>query len=216
MKKLKYLYPIISSLLALWVVNLFNIVKYFSFVPSEHRFDVCLALYLTIIQGLFTLVDECLKDKLFKISSKVQVIFYERKQNKDININPVICFNKETGVGEVKCSIKACGNAALLSNTELIIRFPNWVQVQPNIKECELSLSENDNLVHIYLKNLLTNTLNEEFKIEFNLPMVINDYNGHRENQIKCEFKFINDNIKYKMYPKEYSTNSFKLVSENI
>ncbi|AUN19033.1 hypothetical protein B2H91_10490 [Clostridium botulinum] len=216
MNKLKYLYPIVSSLLALWVVNLFNIVKYFSFVPSEHRFDVCLALYLTIVQGLFTLADEYLKDKLVRISSKVQVIFYEGKQNKDININPVVCFNKETGVGEVKCSIKACGKTALLSNTELIIRFPNWVQVQPDLKKCELSLSGNDNLVYIHLKSFLTNTLNEEVKIEFNLPMVMNDYNGHRENRIKCEFKFINDNIKYKIHPKKYNTNSFKLISENI
>lgn len=211
-KKLKYIYPIVSSLLALWLVNLFNIIKYFSFVPNEHSFDVCLALYLTIIQDLLTLVDEYLKDS----SSKVQVVFYERKQNKDININPVICFNKETGVGEVKCSIKACGNTTLLSNTELIIRFPKWVQVQPNIKECELKLSKNDNSVHIYLKSLLTNTLNEEFKIEFNLPMVMNNYKGHRENQVKCECKFINDRIRYKFYPKEYSMNSFKLVSENI
>lgn len=216
MNKLKYLCPLVSSLLALWVVNLFNIVKYFSFVPSEHRFDVCLALYLTIIQGLFTFAGEYSKDKLSRVSSKVQVIFYERKQNKDININPVICFNKETGVGEVKCSIEARGNATLLSNTELIIKFPNWVRVQPNIKECELSESESGQLLNIYLKSFLTNALNGNFKIEFNLPMVINDSNGHRENEIECEFKFINDNIKYNMYPKEYNRNSFELISENI
>lgn len=210
-KMLKYIYPIASSLLALWLVNVFNIIKYFDFVPSEHRFDVCLALYLTIMQVLFAFIDDYLKNKLISMSSKIRFIFYDKENNKRIDSNPIISFNEEQGVAEVKCSLDASGNSTLLRNIELVIQFPQWIQVQPNAKQCKLEQLQDTSLVHIYLRDFLNNSKTDTFSTEFQLPMAMNERNVRVENQIKCECKFIEDKLKYKFYPKEYNSNICKI-----
>ncbi|UBK38668.1 hypothetical protein KLF44_04445 [Clostridium perfringens] len=215
LRKVRYLHPLISSILSLWLISYFNIVKYLTFIPEDNRFDVCLALYLTIIQILINLFDRWLQKKFEENLSEIEVIFYKDKNNKSINVNPTISFDKETGIGQVKCSVEMKGNTKLLSNTKLIIAFPNWVEAQPNLSECIVIKEENNQSINIYLSKFLTNIEIEEeiSKIEFDIPMLINNISGHRENQIKCKFEMVNESKKNMFYLKKYIANNFKLIS---
>ncbi|MGG7160222.1 hypothetical protein [Clostridium baratii] len=211
---IQYIYPVLVSILSLWLISCFNIIEYLNIFPKDKRFDICLALYLTVIQILINIIDNHIKNVINKNISEIQVIFYKNRENKNININPIVNLNREVGVGQIRCELNINGNTKNLKNTKLAISLPNWVTTQLTLRECTVQDFENYSTIYINLNDLVIGEIADNLKMDFEIPIIINNMDSNRENIIKCDFEKIDGNVKNIFCSEKYISNSFKLVTE--
>ena len=101
--------PILGAIVSLLATNTFNIFNYFTFVPDEYRYEICLTVYLAVFDFLIRNVYDFLVRKLNKkFYSEIQVIFCLPNTESDIGINPRVVFNEE-GQSQIDIRLKVSG-----------------------------------------------------------------------------------------------------------
>lgn len=142
-KTVKILFPLISAIIGLLLANYFNIFDYFTFVPNEHKYDVCITVYFAIVDILLTEAQEFAQKRVIPyVFSSVNIVFHPKAVEPDIKIVPTIQFNS-LNIAEINMTVSITGKRSHFKNTKLVIPAPAFVDIQNNYKRDEVQVINN-------------------------------------------------------------------------
>nr|WP_294490583.1 hypothetical protein [uncultured Anaerosporobacter sp.] len=158
---------IVMPLIAIFLLNCFNLFDYVKFIPSDFTFEVGLAGYLGIL--------ECVYFKLHKIfkSRKVNIecIFSCAGQHNSIDNTPQITFCNDVAI--INGSLKVSGRTSKINKNTLLVSFPDWVDIQVK-NNCGISV--NNNTCKIDLSKMInkSDTMVEDALFKFKINIIKN------------------------------------------
>ena len=190
---------IIIPLFTIYLVNKWNFFEIFTFIPTDKLFEFGLSSYLCIFQCIFYFIENKIIDK----KSKIKCIFYSKNQRKNIDTTPDIEFVQD--VAYVRGTIEVSGKGKRLSKTEIVLKFPNWVDIQVDNRDELITINNNDCIINI--SKFIPEGVNdiENATVNFTINLIKN-YCGDREYSI-----VIAPSIKNSIY-KEFRFNKFNLI----
>lgn len=191
--------PVLSALIAIYLLSLFNLVDYVSIVPEDIKFETGLTIYFAIVENILFAIKLKIKENY---ASEITCIFY--KEDADISNKPVIKFD-ENDVCQVKCVLDIRGNNNILGKSKIRISLPRWVDVQFDEIQSEIVKTEERHECLINLNHLVTNDkkARASASCQINLAMIalpskeLNTYTGTGKIIVKetilgkllCDFK---------------------------
>lgn len=130
MKKwLQILVSFVGSLLALWLAHVFNIFDYMPFVPKDKSYDVCIAVYFTLVETLANLLYSMLLDWIEDRRIEVEAIMFSANEEPNIASCPIIRFN-EMGIAEFNMKVSVKGKRSNINNNSIILNSMRQVDFQ--------------------------------------------------------------------------------------
>lgn len=174
-----------------------NVFSYITFIPEAHSFDICLGIYITVLDLIF----ECLINYIGNIRSKLFITFYSPNTEPLITSKPVLYFNSQD-TADIKIKISVNGLKKHFKDTTVVIPKIMFATMQPSRNYNEMYInSDGDCIIEIY--KLFGNT-NQKVNMSFDYrlkfikePIDNNNYdhtndpsnNDGRETDIKPEIK---------------------------
>ena len=124
------LIPIISVL----VLNKFDLTDYFTFVPKEYRYEICLTICLAVIEALCEFLEKFIAAK----RAEVTCVFSKSGNDKDIRNVPLLICESNMGVATIDCYIELKGNLKRLRKCKVQMVLPSWLTPQISAKDAVL------------------------------------------------------------------------------
>lgn len=188
--------PILGAIVSLLATNTFNIFNYFTFVPDEYRYEICLTVYLAVFDFLIRNVYDFLVRKLNKkFYSEIQVIFCLPNTESDIGINPRVVFNEE-GQSQIDIRLKVSGQKKHFHGKRIQISQIACADFQVNIKN-EITEVDGNNF-YINLEKLFANSNENDLESTHRLVLIQTLDEIKYVCNIKAEFLDKPFNIKFK------------------
>lgn len=126
--------PIVSAILGLLLINIFNFCDYLTFVPKDKKFDVGITVYFGVIEVLLNYFLNFVIDKIMQMKSSLEVIMGPSNSTPDLQLYPIISFkdNENTSFYVI---LKLCGKAKHFCDAKVIIPDIRFATIQPTIKQ---------------------------------------------------------------------------------
>ena len=130
MKKwIQVIISFVGSLLALWLVHVFNIFDYMTFIPKDKSYDVCIAVYFALVEALVNILYSMLLDWREHKKVDVEAIIFSAKEEPNISSCPIIRFN-EMGVAEFCMKVSVNGKRNNINNNSIVLNSMRQVDYQ--------------------------------------------------------------------------------------
>lgn len=130
MKKwLQIIMSFIGSLLALWLAHAFNIFDYMTFIPKDKSYDVCIAVYFTLVEALVNILYSKVLDWREDKRIDVEVIMFSANEEPNIASRPIIRFN-EMGIAEFSMKVSVKGKRSSINNNSIVLNSMRQVDFQ--------------------------------------------------------------------------------------
>lgn len=187
----RILASLIGTLIALVLVNLFNIFEYISIIPADSRYDIGITIYFTLIE----IAVDMLYDKSLKYieSSKahIEAILYLPNQEYNVEAVPNVRLN-DYGMAEMRLHIGLSGKSNKIKNSTIMILAFQYADMQFEGRGTGAQIDNQGNLV-IDLKDLCNNRTEikceEEYKIVLQRGAIDNGSEIVLEPEIKINGK---------------------------
>ena len=206
MKYLKYLTPVISSMITFFSLKTFNLAAYIPFIPIEDQKDFNLTCYTAVISILFMVVKN-LFERLLKWWNKNNIILIVHRRNETPNKNyiPEIIFNNQAA--EFSLTIKIKGNYEKLENMSIRIRLPDWADFQP-----KNNIVKNGDFYEIKIKDLITFNNGKPVNYTGVLDVIISEIpDGDIKEATVTPILKDNSTGKQRIFPCKFEGNSFRI-----
>lgn len=168
----EYIIRVIALPLAVVLaLNHFNICDYFSFIPQDEKFNICLMIYLGIGEGVLLL----LKGTIESCRAQIVCVFYIRKSEESIITNPTVyCIEETAGVANVSYHLKLEGSAFILRTSEITIQLQDWLSSQSARNKTGFCYKENE--LRLSINNLLSaGNFYQNIDLEEKISFIHND-----------------------------------------
>ncbi|MBE6070074.1 MAG: hypothetical protein E7211_20650 [Clostridium lundense] len=130
---------IIIPVIAVLGLDKFNLFEYISFVPADYRYEIGLAVYLTLIEAVYGFIENIVNQR----RANVICTFYISEGDEDIKNTPSIRCDDTIGVATINCHLQLSGNLKLLRKCKLYLELPSWLTSQVNVLDTVLSYTGN-------------------------------------------------------------------------
>lgn len=118
---------VILPLIAMLMLNKWNLCEYITFIPSDYRFEAGLALYMALLEA----IAEFIEYFVVKASATITCTFYTDERREDNHAKPVIQMSDNSmGIASIWCHIILNGNYKKLRGTEICLDIPQWFSAQ--------------------------------------------------------------------------------------
>lgn len=145
----KVLKPIIGATLGLIMVKKFNLFSYFSFVPTEEAFNICITVYFALaeifLEEICVRLVRWIQNQFF---STIDVTLYLPQSNPDTGHNPEIRFNSHDSA-EIRIEIHICGKRKHFCNSKMIFRHLSFADIQPNYRSAFVYVEKGDYIINL-------------------------------------------------------------------
>lgn len=184
---------LIGAILGLFLTNKFNLFSYFTFVPEEYAYDICVTVYITLAEILFDEGFELVcKIVSNRILSNIEVIMTAVNSNADISYYPEIRFNSE-GLAEASIKVKIEGKKKHFENTKIVLRQSAIADIQNNCRTCGVSV-DNDGNYTIDICTLFGKT-QERTTLEFTFKISLAEVPVDGESSAKLDPELVNKKL---------------------
>ncbi|WP_426348679.1 hypothetical protein ACPWSR_13105 [Alloiococcus sp. CFN-8] len=200
---------IASVILAIILLNFFNLFNYASFIPKSIRFETGLTAYVTVLESIFTITIDKISNKLL---TEIHCIFYGYGNEKDISNTPDVYFNNELGICEIRLNLEAKGSARILSQNQIKISFPDWVDIQSGHKNSVLSIGNNHDCI-VSIEKLLPYKSNREEKISTDIKIALIKSEVDEDRVINVQAELVTKKGIIGKVMCKYTSNSFRLIN---
>lgn len=165
---------ILMPILAMFLVNKWNLFESITFVPGEYMFEAGLAAYFCVLECLYAKV----MSKINANEAKIECLFYCSGQQESIESNPAIQFRDE--VAYINGKINVSGKAKKLCENSVLITMPNWVDIQ--INGCENLIIIENNICKIRIDRIINSREDtvESASVKFKIGLIKN-YSSNQE-----------------------------------
>ena len=165
---------VVLPIIAMFMLNKWNLCEYITFIPEDYRFDAGLALYMAMLEA----VAEFIEYFIAKANATITCTFYTDERREDRHAKPTIQMsNSSMGIASVWCHIILDGNYKKLSGTEICLDIPQWFSAQ---LDANSSLVQNDHQI--------------KWNVSLLLPEHDNKKDVHTEMRMKISFIRNNEN----------------------
>lgn len=173
-----FLVPLIS----VFLLNKYNLISQFVFIPEDKRFDIGLICYMAVFESIVDGFAYWIRQQRIFI----ECIFYGNKNEKDIQNTPtVICQESMGGVAYVHCGIKVVGNVKRLQCCQMIMNLPTWLDVQ--IGQADIIASFNNQDLIWNISDLISSRGTRDQIAEYNSQ--ISFIRNQSDNSLKISVK---------------------------
>ena len=136
-------------IIAMFILNKWNLCEYITFIPEDYRFDAGLALYMALLEA----VAEFIEYFIAKANATITCTFYIDERREDRHAKPTVQMSGNSlGTANVWCHIILDGNYKKLSGTEICLDIPQWFSAQLNANS---SLEQNNHQIKWHVSTLL-------------------------------------------------------------
>ena len=190
---------IIIPLIAVFLLNKYNLFEYIKFVPEDYRYEMGLTAYLTLLEMVSGIIQNILE------AQKASVIctFYISENDKDIKNIPLIICDESVGVATISYYLELTGNLKKLRKCEFELALPSWVQAQLNNSDAVLNHVD-DKLIWKFDRILpQTGAEHQTVKFKNKISLIKNDNGNNIYISLVPQIK--------KIYGDRIETNGFKL-----
>lgn len=126
MKKwLKLCLSLAGSIIALVLAKWFNIFSYMTFIPKDKQYDVCIAVYFTLLEMIIAYIYEAIEQKVEKEKAKIHSVIHLKNEGPNLNSVPEIRFN-EMGMAEFYLHVELDGMCKKMDGCK--IRIQSFIQ----------------------------------------------------------------------------------------
>ena len=102
---------LIIPILAIIMLDRFNLFDFIAFVPDGHRYDIGFTMYSAAIGIIHGVIENYIEQN----QANIKCIFFSSKNDKDIKSNPlVVLSDDDMGVASINCLIEIEGNSEIL------------------------------------------------------------------------------------------------------
>ena len=115
----------VSAILGIILLNIFNIFDHLSFVPNDIKYKVGMTTYFPIIDLLLSAILSKIDEKLY---TKIECVFYNKRNEADPLENPIINFNED--IAKISVKISVVGHSSRLRKISIKLIMPDWITVQ--------------------------------------------------------------------------------------
>lgn len=174
MKKILQAISIIGvTLLAIYLVQIFNIFEYVPIVPVDIVQETGLTTYLSILELARSEIFEWIEKTISERQNTITCAFAIKGDEADITHSPIIEVRDGNSVKPIDVVIKLKGKKRKISTQKIEIGFPDWVDIQNvnrdtkahirgrkwyvNLSDIVESCSENVDISRIYTIALIKN-----------------------------------------------------------
>lgn len=160
---------VVLPLIAMFILNKWNLCDYITFIPEDYRFEAGLALYMAILEA----IAEFAEYFIAKASATITCTFYMDERHEDSHTRPSIQMSENSmGVASVWCHIILNGDYKKLLGTEVCLDIPQWFSAQ---------LDANSNITQ------------EACQIKWNVSTLLPEHDNRREihTEIRMKLSFI-------------------------
>lgn len=165
---------VVLPIIAMFMLNKWNLCEYITFIPEDYRFEAGLALYMAILEA----VAEFIEYFIAKANATITCTFYTDERREDRHAKPTIQMSDSSmGIASVWCHIILDGNYKILSGTEICLDIPQWFSAQ---LDANSSLNQNNHQIKWDVSTLL--------------PEHDNKKDVHTETRMKISFIRNNEN----------------------
>lgn len=165
---------VVLPMIAMFMLNKWNLCGYITFIPEDYRFEAGLALYMAILEA----VAEFIEYFIAKANATIACTFYTDERREDRHAKPTIQMSDSSmGIASVWCHIILDGNYKILSGTEICLDIPQWFSAQ---LDANSSLNQNNHQIKWDVSTLL--------------PEHDNKKDIHTETRMKISFIRNNEN----------------------
>lgn len=119
----------VGSLLALWLVHIVNIFDYMTFIPKDKSYDVCIAVYFTLVEAMVNILYSMLLNWIKDRKVDVEAIIFSANEAPNITSCPIIKFN-EMGVAEFSMKVSVKGKRNNINNNSIVLNSMRQVDYQ--------------------------------------------------------------------------------------
>lgn len=116
---------LVSAILGIILLNLFNVFDHLSFVPSDIKYKVGMTTYFPIIDLVLLAILSKIDEKFY---TKIECIFYNRRNGANPLENPIINFNED--IAKISVKISAAGHSSRLRKISIKLIMPDWITIQ--------------------------------------------------------------------------------------
>ncbi|WP_304975153.1 hypothetical protein [uncultured Acetatifactor sp.] len=161
-------------IMAMFMLNKWNLCEYITFIPEDYRFDAGLALYMAMLEA----VAEFIEYFIAKANATITCTFYTDERREDRHAKPTIQMSDSSmGIASAWCHIILDGSYKKLSGTEICLDIPQWFSAQVDANS---SLEQNNHQI--------------KWNVSLLLPEHDNKKDVHTEMRMKISFIRNNEN----------------------
>lgn len=161
-------------IIAMFMLNKWNLCEYITFIPEDYRFDAGLALYMALLEA----VAEFIEYFIAKANATITCTFYIDERREDMHAKPTVQMSGSSmGIANVWCHIILDGNYKKLLGTEICLDIPQWFSAQ---LDANSSLEQDNHQIKWNVSTLL--------------PEHDNKKDVHTETRMKISFIRNNEN----------------------
>ncbi len=140
---------VVLPIIAMFMLNKWNLCEYITFIPEDYRFEAGLALYMAMLEA----VAEFIEYLITKANATITCSFYTDERREDGHAKPTIRMSDSSmGIASVWCHIILDGSYKKLSGTEICLDIPHWFSAQ---LDANSSLEQNDHQIKWNVSTLL-------------------------------------------------------------
>ena len=164
---------ILFPIIAMFMLNKWNLCEYVTFIPENYRFEAGLTLYMAILEAFA----EFIKYFIVKANAAIICTFYTDERREDNHANPIIQMSDSSmGIASIWCHIILNGNYQKLLGSEVCLDIPQWFSAQLDVDS--------------YLKQ-------EANQIKWNVSTLLPEHDNRREvhTEIRMKISFIRNEI---------------------
>ena len=193
-KILKITKPILITLVGILLANNFNIFSYFTFIPSEYSFEICITAYFTIL--------EIVCENIFEIfnanfRSELSVVFSLPGTANSLSTIPVVIFN-DLDLAELNITINLNGKKKHFEQSKIVIPNITFATLQANVKSHETSTDREGNYI-IHLSELF-GKINQRVSLSFTYRVTLVQEQVDVNKEIELHPDFVNSSF-FKINP---------------
>lgn len=117
----------ILPIIAMFMLNKWNLCEYVTFIPEDYRFEAGLALYMAMLEA----IAEFMEYFIVKASATITCTFYTDERREDNHAKPIVQMSDNSmGIASIWCHIILNGNYQKLLGAEVCLDIPQWFSAQ--------------------------------------------------------------------------------------
>ena len=120
---------ILSALCVYW----YDIASTLSFVPANRTFVISNGIYLAILIGIFSILENIYSENCLKY----EMFFSPDSDRRDEKENPTVILRGTVGKAEFYIDIAVTGKDKYLKKNKVILYYPDIITIQPDVQQMD-------------------------------------------------------------------------------
>lgn len=179
LKILRIVVSLLGAIIALLWANTVNIFQFFTFVPQDKAYDVCITVYFTIIESAIGFAWEMICKQIESRKVYVNCTCYTDSNNISISNTPLLTFN-DMDIAYLSIQVSIRGNADKLKLSK--IKICSMSQMDFQIEHCGTSMTlDNGGNIVINLSQMCGNQKEVYLKENYRVTLIRNTANANAE-----------------------------------